>query len=541
MINGGCPGRRGWPDSGENEPIASSRNLGFSAELARSWESIVADVQLLEETTSLQAFYATRQPMRQPEGPILRPGQNCWRVAQADRAAVLIDGAPYFAQLETALRNARRSILIVGWDFDGSIRLCPDKCAEDSPPLGPLLRSLVEERPELEVRILVWSVAVVHAPGAPGPLIFGAEWQNHPRLHIRLDTHHPLYAAHHQKIVCIDDALAFVGGMDLTVERWDTECHACDDPIRMREDGTIYDPVHDLQMAVDGEAARSVAEVGYCRWKFATGEELSPAPVGADPWPEGLAADFRDVPIAIARTFPAWGDQPAAAEAAALTLDALAAAKKAIYIEAQYMTAPYVGDVLERKLADPDGPEIVVIQTHESHGWAEELVMGTNRDRLIRRLRKCDHHDRLRVYYPVIPDGKDGECQVLIHSKLIIVDDVFLRIGSSNLNNRSIGLDSECDLAIEATTDEMRSTIVKLRDRLLAEHLEVDPALFAATRVAENGSLIRAVERLNAGKRGLRAFNAMDDDGPDVPAPGTGLLDPLEPFEPLSLFRRRRD
>jgi phosphatidylserine/phosphatidylglycerophosphate/cardiolipin synthase-like enzyme len=309
----------------------------------------------------------------------------------------------------------------------------------------------------------------------------------------------------------------------------------------MKEDGTIYEPVHDLQMAVDGEAARSAAEVGYCRWKFATGEELSPAPAKTDPWPEDLAADFRNVPVAIARTFPAWGEQPAAHEAAALTLDALAAAKKAIYIEAQYMTAPYVGDVLERKLADPDGPEIVVIQTHESHGWAEELVMGTNRDRLIRRLRKCDHQHRLRVYYPVIPDAMGGECQVLIHSKLVIVDDVFLRIGSSNLNNRSIGLDSECDLAIEATTDEMRDTIVKLRDRLLAEHLEVNPALFATTRVAEGDSLIRAVERLNAGKRGLRAFDAMDDDGPDVPAPGTGLLDPLEPFEPLSLFRRRRD
>ena len=501
----------------------------------------MADVQLLEETTSLQALNAARQPVRPPEGSILRAGQNCWRVAQADRAAVLIDGAPYFAHLETALRNAQRSILIVGWDFDGSIRLCPDRCAEDSPPLGPLLRALVEERPELEVRILVWSVAVVHAPGAPGPLLFGADWQNHPRLHIKLDTHHPLYAAHHQKIVCIDDALAFVGGMDLTVERWDTERHACDDPIRMRDDGTIYEPVHDLQMAVDGEAARAVSEVGYCRWKFATGEELSPLPAGGDPWPGGLDADFRKVPVAIARTFPAWGEQAAVHEAAALTLDALAAAKKAIYIEAQYMTAPYVGDVLERHLANPDGPEIVVIQTHESHGWAEELVMGSNRDRLIRRLRKCEHHDRLRVYYPVIPDSKGGECQVLIHSKLVIVDDVFLRIGSSNLNNRSIGLDSECDLAIEATTDEMKSTIVQLRDRLLAEHLEVDPDLFSRTLADEDGSLIRTVERLNAGTRGLRAFNAMDDDGPDVPAPGTGLLDPLEPFEPLSLFRRRRD
>jgi phosphatidylserine/phosphatidylglycerophosphate/cardiolipin synthase-like enzyme len=499
-------------------------------------------VQLLEETTSRQELPFAQAALRPPEGSILRPGQNCWRIAQADRASILIDGAAYFACLEAALRRAQRSILIIGWDFDGSIRLRPDVSAEESPPLGPLLRSLVEAEPDLEVRILVWSVAVVHAPGAPGPLIFGADWQDHPRLQLKLDTHHPLYAAHHQKIVCIDDALAFVGGIDLTVERWDTDRHTCDDPLRLKEDGSIYEPVHDLQMAVDGEAARSVAEVGYGRWKFATGEELSPVlPNGADPWPEDLATDFVNVPVAIARTYPSWGDQPAAQEAAALTLDALSAARKSIYIEAQYMTAPAIGNVLEQRLADPDGPEIVVIQTHESHGWAEELVMGTNRDRLIRRLRKCDHYDRLRVYYPVIPNGSGGECQVLIHSKLIIVDDVFLRIGSSNLNNRSMGLDSECDLAIEAANEQERRTIVGLRDRLIAEHLEMPPETFAEALEGSDGSLIQAIDQLNTGERGLRAFGAMADEGPDAPAPGTSLLDPPEPFEPLALFRRRKD
>lgn len=501
----------------------------------------MADVQLLQDTTSRQALDTAPGAERSRADPILRPGQNCWRVARADRASVLIDGASYFARLEAALRNAQRSILIVGWDFDGSIRLRPDASVEESPPLGPLLRALVEEKPGLEVRILVWSTAVVHAPGAPGPLIFGAEWQNHPRLQVKLDTHHPLYAAHHQKIVSIDDALAFIGGMDLTIERWDTERHACDDPIRLKDDGSIYEPVHDLQMIVDGEAAHAIAEVGYGRWKFATGEELAPLPGGPAPWPLGLAPDFRDVPTAIARTYPAWGAQPAVNEAAALTLDALSAATQSIYIEAQYMTAPFVGDVLERHLADPEGPEIVVVQTHESHGWAEELVMGTNRDRLIRRLRKSDHHDRLRVYYPVTPNGKGGECQILIHSKLIIVDDVFLRIGSSNLNNRSIGLDSECDAAIEATTEEVRRTVAGLRNRLLAEHLAINPEDFAKELDAKGGSLIAAIEQLNTGHRGLRAFAAMSDQGPDAPATGTGLLDPLEPFEPLAMFRRRKE
>ncbi len=498
----------------------------------------MSNVHFLDETNGLAGCAAGFEPARMTMRPILRPGSNCWRAVPAEKAAVLIDGEEYFTQLEAALRKAQRSIMIIGWDFDGSIRLRPHVDSEASPPLGPLLRSLVEERPELEIRVLVWSVAVVHAPGAPGPLIFGAEWQNHPRLQIRLDKHHPLYAAHHQKIVCIDDSLAFVGGMDLTVRRWDTNEHSCDNPYRLREDGTIYEPVHDVQMVVTGPAAHSISELAYERWRLATGEEISCQPRPAlDPWPENLSPDFTNAPVAIARTYPAWGEQCAVQEAAALNLDALSAARKSIYIEAQYMTAPCIGDVLEQRLADPDGPEIIVIQTHESHGWAEKKVMGTNRDRLIRRLRKADRYNRLRAYYPVVP-AKEGFCQVLIHSKLIIVDDAFLRIGSSNLNNRSIGLDTECDLAIESTNDEMRRTILRLRDRLLAEHLGVEPEIFSHIVSKEGGSLVKAIEQLNGNDRRLHVFDAMFDEGPMEPAVGTGLLDPLEPFEPLRFLKR---
>jgi phosphatidylserine/phosphatidylglycerophosphate/cardiolipin synthase-like enzyme len=480
------------------------------------------------------------EPAPIPPRSIVQPGRNCWRVGHADRASVLIDGAIYFAHLEAALRHAQRLIFIIGWDFDGSIRLRPDASPEDSPPLGPFLRSLVEQRPKLEIRILIWSVAVVHAPGAPGPLLFGADWQNHPRLQLRLDRHHPLYAAHHQKMVCIDDSLAFVGGIDLTVRRWDTSRHVADDPVRLRDDGSIYDPVHDIHMLVDGQVARRIAELARQRWKVATGEEVVPAPdSGEILWPPDLPADFIDTPVAIARTYPAWGAYPQVREAAVLTLDALSAAKRTIYIEAQYMTAPAIGHVLERQLASPHGPEIIVVQTHQSHGLAERLVMGANCDRLIRRLRKSDVGNRLQVYYPVVPGRNGGECQVLVHSKLIIVDDVFLRVGSSNLNNRSIGLDTECDLAIEATEDEVRRTITHLRNRLLAEHLGTSPAAVAETIELEGGSVIRAIDHLNTRGRGLRAFEAMSDHGPTWPALGTRLLDPLKPFEPLWFLRRK--
>jgi phosphatidylserine/phosphatidylglycerophosphate/cardiolipin synthase-like enzyme len=458
-------------------------------------------------------------------------------MAQAGRAAVLIDAACYFARLEHSLRLARRSILIIGWDFDGRIKLRPD-AGQECPALGELLRSLVEAHPELEIRILVWSLATVHAPSAARPLVVGTEWQRHPRISLRLDREHPIYAAHHQKIVSIDDSLTFAGGIDLTVGRWDTSGHRAGDPARLTPDGPAYGPVHDLQMVVDGDAARALVDLAHRRWRDATGEALEPVDTDADLWPLDLKPDFMRIPVAIARTMPPWGEEPAVREVAALTLDALSAARHSIYIEAQYLASFAIGDLLAERLATADGPEIIILVPQSMPGWLERFAMGSNRDRLIRRMKQADRFDRLRIYRPVVP-AQEAECEVLIHSKLIIVDDAFVRIGSSNINNRSIGLDTECDLAIEAPDNAVRRSIARLRERLLAEHLGVSPDRVAEVAAAE-GSLVRAIEALNHNRRGLRALDAMATEGPSRRIFGTGLLDPRKPFEPLWFLRRKR-
>lgn len=460
---------------------------------------------------------------------ILHAGTNCREIAWADRAAALIDGAAYFASLEEALRNARRSILIVGWDFDGRIRLRQDAAREDSPPLGELLRTLVEERPDLSVRILVWSTSLIHAPGDIGQMLFGAPWQEHPRIRIKLDTHHPFYAAHHQKIVVVDDCIAFVGGIDLTVRRWDTPEHRIGDPDRIDPDGNAYPPVHDIQMVVDGDAARAVARVARDRWRNACNEELDGfCREGDDPWPSTTVPHFRGVRVAVARTIPAFGLRRSVVEAARLTNDAIASARQAIYIEAQYLTASSTGRALLRRLEEPDGPEVVILMTHRSHALIEQWIMGANRDRLIRRLARADHNGRLRVLYPCVPTP-DGPQQVLIHAKLIIVDDVFVRIGSSNLNNRSIGLDTELDLGIEAADAEDRFAIRDLRDELVAEHLGATRAEVAEA-IGRTGSLIAAIDRLNCRPRCLKPFEALTEDGPTTPVFLTPLLDPKRRF-----------
>jgi len=472
-----------------------------------------------------------------PGASLFCPGRNCWNVAAAERATVLVDGADYFRHLESSLRQAKRSIMIIGWDFDGRIVLRPQDRDEDMPALGPLLRRLVEAEPDLKVDILVWSVSVLHGPSAVAPALFGAEWQDHPRIRIKFDTHHPFYGSHHQKIVCVDGAVAFVGGMDLTVRRWDTREHRPADPRRVDCDGKPYPPVHDVQMVFDGAAAAAICAMAAERWRGATGEGSGDDGAGhktgtrcdrgAAPWPEELAPDFRASPVAIARTEPAYAGHPEIRESSLQALDMIATARDAIYIEAQYLTAQSIGAALSRRLKAADGPDIVIVMTQESHGLLERLAMTENRDRLLRRLARADRHGRLRVFYPVVA-GPEGEVEVLVHAKLIIADDRVIRIGSSNLNNRSIGLDTECDVAIEAVGPAERRTIAAIRNDLLAEHLDCEAGDLGAA-IAELG-LARAVDRFNTRPRHLKPFEVGKSDGPFHVMPGTRFLDPRHIF-----------
>jgi phosphatidylserine/phosphatidylglycerophosphate/cardiolipin synthase-like enzyme len=464
---------------------------------------------------------------------VLEPGKTCWRVAEAERAAVLIDSASYYAALEDALARAERSIMIVGWDFDGGIALRPGT----SPlTLGPYLRSLVEAKPALKIHILIWSMAIVHADGAPIPLLTGLGWPDHARIQLKLDTEHPIYAAHHQKIVCIDGNLAFTGGIDLTVGRWDTSEHLAHNKRRRNPDGVYYGPLHDSQLMVDGAAARAVSVLARRRWQAATRQRLDRAVATGDPWPPSVEPDFRKVDVAISRTAPRWRGNNGIREGAACTRALLCAARNSIFIEQQYLTVTSFGRILARALRRADGPEVVMIVNDRLEGSAERIYMGGNRDRLLSRLKRADRFGRLRVVYPVVPDI-GGDCMVKVHAKLIIVDDRFLRIGSSNLNYRSTGLDTECDLTIEAMTEQDRHKIAEIRNRLLAEHLdaavETVTALTAATR-----SIVKAIDVLDGGPRSLRPYRIAPLRIGTRRVWGTFLIDPGRPLRVMAPLRR---
>ena len=235
-------------------------------------------------------------------------------------------------------------------------------------------------------------------------------------------------------------------------------------------------------------------------------------------WPDAIAPDARAAPIGIARTMPAWAETPAVREVAAQVLDAIAEARRWIYIENQYLTSAEVGAALARRLDEPDGPEIVAVLPREEHGWLEQHSMGVIRAQLIRRLLAADRHGRLRLFHPVVPDMGHG-C-VNVHAKVMVVDDRIARVGSANLSNRSMGVDTECDLTLDTDLDAgLVPVVAGLRNRLLAEHLAVEPQTVADT-LAARGSLIATIAALATGPRTLAPV-------PPPPAPDEAAIQAL--------------
>ncbi|MGA7879028.1 MAG: VTT domain-containing protein [Desulfoferrobacter sp.] len=468
---------------------------------------------------------------------ILNEGKNCWQIANADRISFLIDAASYFSAFVEAIKRAQKSILIVGWDIDSRVSLVRgDESMELPNRLGDFLNEVVSRTEGLEAHVLAWDFAMIYALEREPLPIFKLGLSTHKRLHFEMDGRHPVGASHHQKIVVVDDRVAFVGGIDLARFRWDTQEHEVGDPRRVDESGQRYRPFHDVQMAVSGEAAAVLGDLVRERWRRATDKRLDAPELKGEKevWPPNLVPDLTDVAVAVARTEPNYGDCPEVREVEALYCDAIDAARRFIYIENQYLTSKVVGDALARSLEQKEGSEILIVLPEKSSGWLEESTMDALRAHLLKHLQEKDRFGRLGVYFPHMPGL--GEDRINLHSKVLVVDNNFLRIGSSNLSNRSMGFDTECDLAIEANDDErIEAAIEKFRNRLIGEHLGV-PAGVVAEKIFGKESVLRAVDELKGPGRSLRLLKTNVPEFLENLMQNSILIDPERPADPDKLI-----
>ncbi len=405
--------------------------------------------------------------------------------------------------------------------------------ASTSPPIGDFIYWLVRRNPDLEVFLLRWDVGALKTLLRGSNIFTLARWMSHPRIHTKLDSVHPTGASHHQKIVVIDDCVAFCGGIDMTSERWDTRCHRDADPGRIGPNGKPYKPWHDATTAMQGPAAAALGDLSRDRWERAGGKRIAPVEPITDCWPDGLAPDFRNVQVGIARTRPDMPGCPEVREIEALFLGQIAAAKTSIYAESQYFASRTIAEAIAARLAEPDGPEIVIVNPETAQGWLEPLAMDTARARLVTALRRRDPHGRLRLYHPFTAKG----APIYVHAKVMIVDGRILRIGSANMNNRSMGLDTECDVAIDAG-DEGGEAIRAIRDGLIAEHLGVSVEE-VASRIAATGSIIQTIEALRNDGHSLRPYEIPEVGAVEAWLADNEVLDPESPSEMFEATTKR--
>ncbi|EJL28009.1 phospholipase D-like domain-containing protein [Novosphingobium sp. AP12] len=479
---------------------------------------------------------------------------SVWRYVKARRAHVVIDAADYFEVIREVMGEARQRIFMIGWDFDSRILLSSGRRwwqrgrrRKFPARLGSYMLWLVKKNPQLEIRLLKWNFAVFKYM-LRGTMLFDlARWAKHPRIDFKFDSAHPVGCSHHQKIVVVDDVFAACGGIDMTSDRWDTPDHTPHDPRRRKPTGRPYGPWHDVTMIMEGDVAGALGELGRERWKVAGGDEIAPCLAQEQsPWPEGLDAQFEDVEIGIARTRAEYGDCPQVSEIEKLFVEQIRRARRFIYAETQYFASRAIAEAICERLAEENPPEFLIMNPRTADGWFEQKAMDTARVELVETLAKGDPDGRFRIFNPMASDGTP----IYVHAKLMIVDDELLRVGSANMNNRSMGLDSECDVFIDMARPanaHVGPAITALRIRLLAEHCGIEEAEVEAA-IEHHGSMAAMIDALNSAKPRIGKYCEplpLKELSEAERALGkSGVLDPERPgemFEPIEhrgLFRR---
>ncbi len=393
----------------------------------------------------------------------------------------MIDGRNYYRAFYEAARRARRYILITGWQFERSVPLLRggDRLgAPDPVRLDQFLNTLCERNQELEIFILMWDFNPIVA--------FDKEWFNklildliaNERIHFRFDSRHAMYASHHQKLVVIDGAVAFVGGLDIAANSWDDRMHWAENAERVLA-GEQFEPYHDVQSLSTGQVAWELTKLFQTRWTHAGGGDLALAPpdrADSVPIPRLLPVHARRAAISVTRAQTLVPLMQPVMHIRQLYLDAIAAAKHLIYLETQYFSSQAIYEALKERMTHRGAcPQIVLILPKRLHTLIEDISLSVVQAKMLRSLTEiaARHNRAFGVYFTAAALKAQGpEKATYIHSKVLMVDDRFLSVGSANLTNRSMGMDTELNLSWETAPSgsELARSIRRVRGNLLAEH-----------------------------------------------------------------------
>ena len=441
---------------------------------------------------------------------ILTAGRNCWRIDATSDSGLLVDGRDYYRAFYHSARQAEQYIFIFGWQFDSNAALLRGEDAAEAQgkiKLLDFLNELCESKPGLRIFMLAWNYSMLYSLDREWFQNWYFNWTTNDRLKFCYDSSDSFDASHHQKFVVIDGAIGFVGGIDLCASRWDDRNHRLDNPLRVNSGGDSYRTFHDIQSYHTGPVVGHLAELFRQRWRSVCGEcidlpEAQPQPRRLAFKP-GLPLAARQV--AISRTeVPKLrrGGKPVL-EIRQLFIDAIDAAERLVYIENQYFSSEALADALIERMRQRRRPrlQIVLVIAKDAEAFLEQLSIGVAQSRIIRRLKEvaAENGHNIGIYYPASIATDGSEAPTYIHSKLLLIDDRFLSVGSANMNNRSMGYDTELNVAWDDLPGSPLSDSIRaVRVNLLGEH---------------TGLGVQADNRLGATNGLVDYLNALADSG----------------------------
>jgi phosphatidylserine/phosphatidylglycerophosphate/cardiolipin synthase-like enzyme len=454
---------------------------------------------------------------------------------------VLVDGHEYFARLYEALSSLQRndSVHFTDWEGDADQRL-------DGPgtEIGVVLVALA--RRGVHVRGLLWRSHPRQAHFAEQSNLSLTKAVDDAGGEIMLDERVRRGGSHHQKLVIVrraatpSDAVAFVGGIDLCHGRHDDRRHAGSrQAIELAERYGPTPPWHDIQLEVRGPAVGDLEHSFRERWN-------DPTPLDhRNPWrlasrifsrqprhPVALMstpddpANLGEHAVQVVRTYPAKRPRyPFAPDGersiARAYLKAFQRARRLVYFEDQYLWSQDAAQALAEALRRyPDLRVVGVVPRYPDRaGRVSGEPSRLGRARVIDILRRAGG-DRVGIY----DLENSGGTPIYVHAKACVVDDVWLMIGSDNLNRRSWTHDSELSCSVIDTTRDERTPLDpaglgdgarrlarETRLRLWREHLGRDDG--------DDGDLLDPVAGFDAFATAAAALDAWHDGGRRGPRP----------------------
>jgi phosphatidylserine/phosphatidylglycerophosphate/cardiolipin synthase-like enzyme len=455
------------------------------------------------------------------------------RFTEGNVVTALVDGTEVFDAMERALETCQSdqdTVRLAGWCLHDDVALFRPRT------LGDVTRTLASRR--VPIRALIWEGRTVNDNLKPH---HDATKAAIDRLNALRTPSTPTAAeqktgwgvavaaggtvgAHHQKLLLVRGTVdgvhrcvAFCGGVDLDPTRVTDSEHGTGGP----DAGW-----HDVHAQIEGPAVAELDETWLARWRAPTGGPTVNDPLaGETPLNDGRAygSHFVQVTRTYARDY--GPNQPFAPNGDLSTLRALMnavrKARRFIYIEDQYIW-PYTGEQdhlyeagedigITRALADAvsrPGFEFLFIVI--PNNTPDTTAARYRRARFIAQIRRGlttnDQRRKFAVFW--LRNGAGQE--IYVHAKTWIIDDVYVKIGSSNCNRRSLTNDSELDIHVvdAATRDGARVFARDLRIKLWAEHLGLRGV---EKKRLEDPTLAAEIWRASVGSTRVQAYNSRGD------------------------------